>query len=194
MDRTTRSVAGLASALAMGLAALVIASACGITSNLSTLENGQCPSGEKACFALGKEQCVSTSDPKTGCSAQSCLSCDVKLANAVTTCSASGACTIAACTAGYIDCNNSDIDGCEIDIGADIDNCGFCGSVCGPAPQAVPVCVHQVCALQCADDFGDCDRKYSNGCEASLRVDPSNCGRCGAACEATQTCVGGTCE
>ena len=194
MNRPARSFAGLAFVVATGLAALWIASACGITSDLSTLENGQCPSGEKACFALGKEQCVSTSDPKTGCSAPSCLSCDVKLANAVTTCSASGACTIAACAAGYIDCNNSDIDGCEIDIGADINNCGLCGMTCVAVPHAAPVCVHEVCALQCADDFGDCDRKYSNGCEASLRVDPSHCGQCGTACTAAQTCVAGTCE
>jgi hypothetical protein len=174
--------------------ATAIASACGLSGDLSALKNGQCTSGEKACFVEGKEQCVSMSDPKMGCSAQSCLSCDVKVANAVTTCSGSGACTIAACNAGYIDCDKSDNDGCEIDVSADINNCGLCGTVCGAAPHATPVCVHEVCALQCADDFGDCDRKYSNGCEASLSDDSTSCGRCGKACDAAQTCVGGICK
>jgi len=192
MNRPARSIARVAPAVALTLT--LLASACGITSDLSSLKDGQCPTDEKACLVSGKEQCVSTSDPKTGCSAASCLSCDVKVANAVTTCSPSGACTIAACNAGYIDCNRSDVDGCEVDIEVDKSNCGFCGTVCGPAPHAEPACVHEVCALLCADDYGDCDRKYSNGCEATLLDDRKNCGRCGAACDATQTCVSGTCQ
>lgn len=180
--------------LSILVAAGAIGTACGLTTDLSKLENGQCPSGEKACFASGKEQCVSTSDPKTGCSAQSCLSCDVKLANSVTTCSPTGECTIAACNAGYFDCNQSLIDGCEIDLGADIDNCGLCGTKCGQAANASPVCVHQVCTLQCANGFGDCDRKYSNGCEVATSSDAKNCGACGVPCEAAQTCVSGVCR
>lgn len=190
MARSSRFALGLI----LVLSTAGLASACGLTADLSTLDNGECPSGEKACLVGGKQQCVSTSDPKTGCSAQSCLSCDVKVANAVTTCSSAGACTIAACNAGYSDCNTLDSDGCEIDIGADIANCGLCGTVCGSAPHASPVCVHEVCTLQCADDFGDCDRKYSNGCEASLRLDAKNCGRCGAACDDGQACVDGICK
>jgi hypothetical protein len=194
MGHSSRALAGIASAAAIVLGLAILESACGLTTDLSTLKNGQCPSEEKACLVAGKEQCVSTSDPKTGCSAQSCLSCDVKVANAVTTCSAAGACTIAACNAGYIDCNQSDVDGCEIDIEVDTSNCGLCGTVCGPAPHAAPICLHEVCALQCAADYGDCDGKYSNGCEVSLLVDPKNCGRCGAPCDGGQTCTGGGCR
>jgi hypothetical protein len=176
------------------LAALTtFVAACELTNDLSPLKDGQCPSGEKACFVDGNEQCVSTSDPKTGCNAQSCLSCDVRMANAVTTCSATDTCTIAACKAGYINCNQNDADGCEVDSNLDVNNCGLCGTVCAAEANGKPLCINQVCALQCVQGYGDCDLRYSDGCEASLDSDPKNCGHCGDACAPGQTCQNGVC-
>jgi hypothetical protein len=187
MDRTWR-----AAAFPLLLAALVVA--CELSTDLSTLKDGRCPAGEKACFVDGSQQCVTLADPRTGCNAQSCLSCDVKVANAVTTCSSAGACTIAACKAGYIDCNKSDSDGCEVDVSVDVANCGLCGTVCAVESNSTPLCVHEACALACKDGFGDCDLKYSNGCEATLTTDAKNCGHCGVACAADQSCVEGSCR
>jgi len=160
-----------------GLLVTALASvlACELSTDLSALKNGQCPSGQKACFVEGTEQCVTLADPRTGCSAQSCLSCDVKVANAVTNCSGAGACTIAACKAGYIDCNKSDTDGCEVDISSDVANCGLCGTVCAVEANSAPVCIHQACALSCKDGYADCDLKYSNGCETAVANDAGTC-------------------
>jgi hypothetical protein len=167
---------------------------CEAAVDLSPLKNGQCPSGEKACFVNGDQQCVSTSDPKMGCSATNCVSCDVKVANAVTTCSSTDDCTIAACSAGYLDCNKTSSDGCEVNIRVSVDNCGMCGAGCAKEANSTPVCINSVCALQCAPGYGDCDLKYSNGCEASLQTDAKNCNECGTSCAAGQTCVSGSCK
>jgi hypothetical protein len=35
-----------------------------------------------------------------------------------------------ACNAGFADCNNNSVDGCETNIAADVNNCGGCGISC----------------------------------------------------------------
>ncbi len=45
----------------------------------------------------------------------------------------------------------------------------------------------------CARGFADCDRSTSNGCEADLSSDASNCGSCGHACAGGEVCTGGAC-
>jgi hypothetical protein len=50
---------------------------------------------------------------------------------------------------------------------------------------------------QCKAGFGDCDNTASNGCEATLSNDITNCGSCTHTCivpaNADPTCTGGTC-
>ena len=162
--------------------------------DLSPLKNGQCPPDEKACFVSGKERCVGTSDPTTGCNAPNCVSCDVKVANAVATCSATLSCAIAACHHGYLDCDTLDSDGCEVDSQIDIGNCGLCGTVCAAVAHSEPLCLNGVCDLSCEQGYADCDLKYSNGCEVPLTADAKNCGACGAACSPSQACADGGCQ
>lgn len=52
-----------------------------------------------------------------------------------------GSCRLAACNAGWADCNNNPADGCETNIANDNNNCGACGHVCG----AGTVCTNGVC-------------------------------------------------
>jgi hypothetical protein len=172
----------------------VLAVAACEANDLSSLKNGQCPSGEKACFVSGKEQCVGMSDPATGCNAPNCVSCDVRVANAVATCSAALTCAIGACNRGYLDCDQLDSDGCEVDSQIDIGNCGTCGTVCTTTAHSEPLCLNGVCDLSCEPGYADCDLKYSNGCEVALGADAKNCGACGAACAGAQTCADGGCE
>jgi len=44
---------------------------------------------------------------------------------------AAGACTIASCTAGYMNCDGMVANGCEVSLNADNNNCGACGRACG---------------------------------------------------------------
>jgi hypothetical protein len=52
-----------------------------------------------------------------------------------------GACRVVACNAGFGDCNNDAVDGCEVNVSSDANNCGFCGQACA----AGQVCVNGSC-------------------------------------------------
>ncbi|WP_437278582.1 hypothetical protein WME90_46485 [Sorangium sp. So ce375] len=81
------------------------------------------------------------------------------------------------------------------DTSSDVDNCGFCGNVCGDQ-HAVPSCAAGLCSLACDLGHGDCDRDAENGCEIDFESDARNCGRCGNACsdrDASAACEDGAC-
>lgn len=71
-------------------------------------------------------------------------------------------------------------------------------SLCDCAPETVAV---QWCfpasgtceVVACALGRGNCDGEGDNGCERDLRTDLAHCGVCGRACDAGETCVGGSC-
>jgi hypothetical protein len=93
-----------------------------------------------------------------------------QFANATATCSG-GACAIAACTAGFGDCNGSPADGCENRLDTATD-CGSCGTACGangtctgPLGSAVCACNpgYEGDGLTCTD-IDDC-LANNGGCD-----------------------------
>ncbi len=74
-------------------------------------------------------------------------------------------------------------------------HCGACRNACdaagdgGTAPDNTYFgCVAGECGhLKCRAPYGDCDKNEGNGCETLLTTD-ENCGTCGNACPAGQTC------
>jgi hypothetical protein len=68
----------------------------------------------------------------TGTSLNNCGGCGVVCAppHATGLCMA-GRCTIAACNAGFANCDGLVANGCEVDLLTDNNNCGTCGRVCG---------------------------------------------------------------
>ena len=146
--------------------------------------SGGCPGGQKDCFGT----CVSTNDPVYGCGDPSCVSCS--LAHASATC-AGGACVIGSCDSGWGNCNGSQGDGCEANLGS-TSHCGSCGNQCGAPANASAVCNGGSCSFVCNSGFADCDGQSSNGCEANLSTSSQHCGSCNSPCP--QTCSGGTCQ
>jgi hypothetical protein len=71
--------------------------------------------------------------------------------------------------------------------------CGAGCLVCPAAANAAPSCTAGVCGLTCAAGFGNCDANPANGCEATLAIDPLDCGLCKKACAVGQPCVAGLC-
>lgn len=97
-------------------------------------------------------------------------------------------------------CNGRD-DTCDgmVDEGfdrmRDPSNCGTCGNACPAFANSVAACVDGVCAITCAESFGDCDGEIRTGCEQSLSS-LTMCGACGEQCttpHGTPSCFDTTC-
>jgi hypothetical protein len=115
-----------------------------------------------------------------------------RLPNATPGC-AGGSCFLAACDAGFGDCDRIADNGCETDLQTSVTHCGACGRAC-VLPNATAGCRGGSCVVaSCNSGFGDCDGAPVNGCEANLSNDAANCGRCGNACRPGETCASGSC-
>jgi hypothetical protein len=70
----------------------------------------------------------------------------------------------------------------------------MCGRACALANTAVNGCAAGACTVVgCAAGFGNCDGSAANGCETATATSVTNCGQCGRACAAGQTCAAGVC-
>lgn len=83
------------------------------------------------------------------------------------------------CAAGQTPCGSV----C-VDLQANRDNCGACGTVC----QGGLVCVAGSCTISCPTGQTLC----GNLC-VTTGTDRTNCGACGRTCAAGQVCSNGTC-
>lgn len=143
----------------------------------------RCPVGRRLCDG----QCI---DPMTN--PQHCTACGVACIGTNTTGDCvGGVCT---CAPGYGNCDGTLANGCEAEFATNATHCGACNARCGPYTNATGVaCVGGRCAVTaCGAGYADCDRVATNGCETPLNTS-ANCGRCGNACHATQTCANGMC-
>jgi photosystem II stability/assembly factor-like uncharacterized protein len=66
---------------------------------------------------------------------------------------------------------------------------------CVQPPHAKASCQGGECPISACDaGFADCDGLLDSGCEADLLSGAQNCGACGVACEAGDTCFEGQCQ
>jgi len=143
-------------------------------------------------FKRCEGSCVSIDRPDRGCGAEACHACTVP--NATPRCNRSRACDIAVCYQGFQDCNGDSRDGCETNVRTDPDNCGACGRKCPSLPHAERGCGDACTIWRCQPGHRDCNGVAADGCEVSTADDAANCGACGHACAARETCRNGTCR
>jgi hypothetical protein len=114
--------------------------------------------------------------------------CDTNGSATCTTACAWGACS---CSSGYSLCS-----GACVNYQQDTANCGGCAKVCSLANAAV-ACTSGDCTIaSCTSGYGDCNATAADGCEANLKTDVKNCGKCAAPCSlanATPACSSGSC-
>ncbi len=154
-----------------------------------TCRIGLCQPGFGNCDGTDSNGCEASLDQLDHCG--SCPNTCMR-ANATPTC-AGGTCAISACGAGFGNCDMTDGNGCETTLDT-VMHCGTCGTVCSYA-HATPICALPAgCSMgRCDANFADCDSNAANGCEADLRTNTSNCGRCNHACAATFGCTNAVC-
>ncbi len=154
----------LATALMLTLLSCVSVASCTLAVDLEPLQDGVCPSGQKAC----ERRCVPINDVRWGCAPDRCAPC--ALPQATSYC-ADGVCMISVCDVdGYEDCDASKA-GCETDTNHDLKNCGACARAC-TCDHGTPVCTGGRCKCgRCDAGLADCDKNAGNGCES----DASKC-------------------
>jgi hypothetical protein len=180
---------------------------CGACGDVCALANATagCSSGFCVIASCGAGFADCNRDSGDGCEANlvadlnNCGACGVVCPPAAhgTPACTGGICVLAACDAGFADCNRNSGDGCEANLVADLNNCGTCGLVCPPVANGVSGCTAGRCSVAaCNAGFADCNLNPGDGCEASLTTDLNNCGTCGDACNlsnATSACSSGSC-
>ena len=84
----------------------------------------------------------------------------------------SRACQIAACAAGWLNCDGTQANGCEVSLSSSVDHCGACGASCSGFHVLTRACVNGLCAPTCESGFEDANGPQpgtsDDGCEASL--------------------------
>jgi MYXO-CTERM domain-containing protein len=144
-------------------------------------DSGQCPAGYGDCDGVPSNGC----EIQTGTDINNCGWCGnvCAYANADAHC-AGGVCEFDGCHAGWMDCDADLSNGCEADMDADPQNCGECGFVCGPYPNATPGCQSSSCVIgECDPGWDNCNGEISDGCEQDVSEDVNNCGACGNVCD-----------
>ena len=135
-----------------------------------------CPTGKTDCLTL----CADTQSDPGNCGACGNV-CDAGQVCAQGQCSSE-------CSVATTEC-----EGACVDVSTDADNCGACGTKCS-AVMGSAKCASGLCGItSCTDGYGDCDKDYSNGCEAPLSTD-NNCGACSTTCTGGKSCKSGSCQ
>ncbi|MBP6832410.1 MAG: hypothetical protein KA978_16610 [Deltaproteobacteria bacterium] len=157
--------------------------ACGVACTQGrTCVSGSCTT---AVCAAGLADC--DHDGSNGCevtlasNAANCGGCGVACAyaNGAGSCTA-GACALATCAAGFANCNASATDGCEVNLGSSVANCGGCGNACVVA-NGTAACYAGACAPAA------CNTGYALAGGAC--VDVNECATGNGGCAGNMTCT-----
>ena len=154
-----------------------------------------CDAGFGDCNADAKDGCES----QLSTDASNCGGCGQPCAPAPNTlpeCQ-NGSCKLGACQAGFENCDGNPTNGCEVNLGTSVQNCGACNAACSLL-NANAGCASGTCTIaSCNAGFGNCDNTASTGCETNTQTNDQHCGACGTVCSFTNavaSCETGSCK
>src|SRR5262249_13015416 len=112
---------------------------------------------------------------------------------------ATGHCQVATCNTGFGNCDGNAANGCESNLQTDVNNCGACGTVCGPVANGTAGCATGHCQVAtCNTGFRNCHGTAATGCESIPLPDVLTSGACGTVCgpvaNGTAGCATGHCQ
>ncbi len=172
-------------------AVLCLGSGCTRLLDVEGLEDEACPKGTKACYdGAGAGYCEETTFPEYGCGLPGCYPCVVP--NALATCGDDGRCTFSQCIAGHDDCDGEDFNGCEVNLGYDLDNCGKCETPVESRHASVACSAMTHVVESCSPGYGNCNDDAKDGCETRLGTD-TDCSDCRDSCGPESHCEEGQC-
>ncbi len=168
--------------------------------------NGACAAGFGDCNNNKLTDGCETNTNTTTTSCGACgTNCNTLVKNATGILCNAGSCDYGSCaSASFKDCNGVHADGCEVNIGTDVSNCGACGRACSTANVTNGLnglsCAGGLCnTTSCNSGTGNCAQPAApapdDGCEQSLH-DVNHCGTCTNVCSyanAGASCPAGTC-
>jgi len=100
------------------------------------------------------------------------------VSNGTPGCSA-GACGVGGCNASFANCNGLVVDGCEVNLTNDVNNCNGCGNSCSSmcsGQVAATACTGSTCGITACDpSYYNTDGTCGNGCECLSSSASSQC-------------------
>lgn len=148
-----------------------------------------CDSGWADCDNMASNGCEENIGTDVGNCGGCRLTCSA--VNGTANCAA-GVCGVT-CASGFANCDGDMANGCELQTSNNVTNCGACGTVCS-VPHASAGCANGSCTVgRCESGWSNCNALVTDGCEANLAADESNCGTCGRRCLFGMVCNNGVC-
>ena len=133
---------------------------CGGATTCSVAACVNCTAGLGDCDGSAANGC----ETPTNTSAGNCGACEKACSTVNGTASCTGGVCGITCTTGFMNCDGTAANGCEINTSTNVSNCGGCGKVCN-ATNGSASCAGGVCAITCSAGFANCDSNLTNGCE-----------------------------
>ncbi|MFH0779952.1 MAG: hypothetical protein V1928_03800 [Parcubacteria group bacterium] len=166
-----------------------------VACNNSRCDFVSCKTGKGACDPNARGCTIDLLTNNSHCG-QCNAKCDIP--NVYANCE-SGACVPSRCKEGFADADNNLLNGCEINLREDSNNCGEVGHNCA-FTNASSMCVNGMCVpTGCDAGYATCPLSSNvTYCGINLTTDAANCGSCGYNCESVYpgmvvTCTDSVC-